>query len=45
MMSFHLPLPFAFGLGPLFTVGEHVALLLAVEALFLFEELLAFLIC
>jgi hypothetical protein len=45
MTSFHLPLSFAFRLGSLFTVDEHVALLLAVEALLLFEELLSFLIC
>jgi hypothetical protein len=45
MTSFHLPLSFAFGLGPLFTVGKHVALLLAIETLLFFEELLAFLIC
>jgi hypothetical protein len=43
-MSFHPPFAFIFGFGPFFTVGKHVAWLLAVEALLLFEELLAFLI-
>jgi hypothetical protein len=45
MTSFHLPLSFAFGLGPLFKVDEHVALLLAIETLLFVKELLEFLIC